>query len=51
MEMVEKDALFEINTFLNNLGKLYNAVMFYVVLESVCVADTESVYYISKERT
>ena len=31
-EMVEKDGTFEIHNFLDDLGKLYNAVMFYVAL-------------------
>ena len=29
-EMVERDGTFEINTFLDDLGKLYTAVMFYL---------------------
>ena len=48
-EMVEKDGTFEINTFLDDLGKLYNAVMFYVALEGVCIADDESAYDLSNE--
>ena len=48
-EMVEKDGIFEINEFLHDLGKLYNAVMYYVALESVCVGDDEVAYNLSKE--
>ena len=48
-EMVEKDGTFEINNFLDDLGKLYNAVMFYVALEGVCIADDEAAYDLSKE--
>lgn len=47
--MVERDGTFEINTFLDDLGKLYNAVMFYVALEGVYIADDESAYDLSKE--
>lgn len=32
-EMVEHDGIFEIDRFMNDLGKLYNAVRFYVALE------------------
>lgn len=46
-EMVEKDGIFEINEFLNDLGKLYNAVMYYVVLEGVCVGNDEVAYDLS----
>lgn len=48
-EMVERNGTFEINTFLDELGKLYNAVMSYVALECVCVADDEVAYNLSKE--
>lgn len=50
-EMVEKNETFEINTFLDVLGKLYNAVMFYVALKNICVADdeAEAAYNLSKE--
>ena len=48
-EMVERDGTFEINAFLDDLGKLYNAVMFYVALEGVCIADDESAYDLSNE--
>ena len=47
--MVEKDGTFEINNFLDDLGKLYNAVMFYVALEGVCIADDKAAYDLSKE--
>lgn len=48
-EMIEKDGTFEIGTFLDDLRKLYNAVMLYVALEGVCVADDETAYDLSKE--
>lgn len=48
-EMVERDGTFEINTFLDDLGKLYNAVMFYVTLEGVCISDDEAAYDLPKE--
>lgn len=48
-EMLEKNGTFEINTFLDDLGKLYNAVMFYVAIEDVCVADDEVAYNLSKK--
>ena len=48
-EMVEKDGIFEINEFLHDLGKLYNAVMYYVALEGVCVGDDEVAYDLSQE--
>ena len=48
-EMIERDGTFEINTFLDDLGKLYNAVMFYVALEGVCIANDEAAYDLSKE--
>lgn len=48
-EMVEKDGTFEIHNFLDDLGKLYNAVMFYVALEGICIADDEAAYDLSKE--
>ncbi len=38
-----------LTTFLDDLGKLYNAVMFYVALEGICIADDESAYDLSKE--
>lgn len=48
-EMVEKDGMFDVEEFMTDLGKLYNAVMFYVALEGVCVADDEAAYDLSKE--
>jgi len=48
-EMVERDGIFEINTFLDDLEKLYNAAMCYVALEGVCIADNETAYDLSKE--
>ena len=37
-EMVEHDGIFEIDRFMNDLGKLYNAVRFYVALEGILFA-------------
>lgn len=34
-EVVEHDGIFEIDRFMNDLGKLYNAVRFYVALEGI----------------
>ncbi len=48
-EMIERDGIFEINKFLYDLGKLYNAVMYYVVLESVCIGDDEIAFDLSNE--
>ena len=48
-DMVEKDGIFEINEFLHDLGKLYNAVMYYVALEGICIGDDEATYDLSKE--
>jgi hypothetical protein len=38
-EMVVQDGIFEIETFMKDLGKLYNAVKFYVDLEGILNAD------------
>lgn len=48
-EIVEQDGIFEIDTFLNDLRKLYNAVMFYVALETICITNNETAYDLSKE--
>lgn len=48
-EIVEKDGIFSIDEFMDDLGKLYNAVMFYVALEGICVADDLAAYDLSKE--
>ena len=48
-EMVEKDGIFEINEFLHDLGKLYNAVIYYVALEDACIGDDEITYDLSQE--
>ena len=48
-EMIERDGTFEIMEFMHDLGKLYNAVMYYVALEGVCTGDDEAAYDLSKE--
>jgi hypothetical protein len=40
-EMVARDGIFEIETFMKDLGKLYNAVRFYVALEGFLDADNK----------
>lgn len=46
---VEKDGAFEIDIFLEDLSKLYNAVTLYEVFEVACAANDEAVYNLSKE--
>jgi hypothetical protein len=48
-EMVARDGIFEIETFMKDLGKLYNAVRFYVTLEGILYADDESAYNLYEE--
>lgn len=48
-EMIEKDGIFKINVFLNDLGKLYNAVMYYVALEDIYIGNDVVAYDLSKE--
>ena len=48
-KMVKKEGTFEINTFLDGLGNLYNIVVFYVALKDVCIVNAETAYYFSKE--
>ena len=48
-EMVERDGMFDVEEFMTDLGNLYKAVMFYVALEGICVADDEAAYDLSKE--
>ena len=43
-EMVERDGRFEIDNFLGDLEKLYNAFMFYIALEDICVAADDTAY-------
>lgn len=43
-EMVEHDGIFEIDRFMNDLGKLYNAVRFYVALEGILFAEDDAAY-------
>ncbi len=48
-KLVEKDGTFSLSDFMDDLGKLYNAVLFYIALEGVCVADDDAAYNLSKE--
>jgi hypothetical protein len=48
-EMVSRDGIFEIETFMKDLGKLYNAVRFYVALEGILYADDEAAYNLYEE--
>lgn len=43
------DASFTIDDFMEDLGKLYNAVLFYEALEGICVAEEEDAYNLYKE--
>lgn len=43
-EMVEHDGIFEIDRFMSDLGKLYNAVRFYVALEGILFAEDDVAY-------
>lgn len=48
-EMVQHDGIFEIDRFMNDLGKLYNAVRFYVALEEILFAEDKVAYNLYKE--
>ena len=48
-EMVEHDGIFEIDRFMNDLGKLYNAVRFYVALEGILFAEDDVAYNLYEE--
>lgn len=48
-EMVEHDGIFEIDRFMNDLGKLYNAVRFYVALEGILFAEDDIAYNLYEE--
>lgn len=41
---VEKDGIFGLNKFIDDLDKLYNAAMFYEALEGICVTDDDLAY-------
>lgn len=43
-EMVEHDGIFETERFMSDLGKLYNAVRFYVALEGILFAEDDVAY-------
>ena len=42
--MVEHDGIFEIDRFMNDLEKLYNAVRFYVALEGILFTEDDVAY-------
>lgn len=48
-KLVEKNGTFSLSNFMDDLGKLYNAVMFYIALEGVYVADDDAAYNLSRE--
>lgn len=48
-DFVEKDGIFEIERFMKDLEKLYNAVRFYVALEGILFAEDDIAYNIYKE--
>lgn len=43
-DLVERDGIFETDHFMKDLGKLYNAVRFYVALEGILFAEDELAY-------
>lgn len=42
--LVERDGIFEIDRFMKDLEKLYNAVRFYVALEGILFAEDDVAY-------
>lgn len=48
-EMVEHDGIFETDRFMSDLGKLYNAVRFYVALEGILFAEDDVAYNLYEE--
>jgi len=48
-DFVKEDASFEIETFMRDLGNLYNAVRYYVALEGVLFGDDNAVYDLYEE--
>lgn len=48
-EMVAHDGIFEIDRFMTDLGKLYNAVRFYVALEGILFAEDDISYNLYEE--
>lgn len=41
-DIIARDGVFSISDFMRDLGKLYNAVRFYIALESVCLGEDEA---------
>jgi hypothetical protein len=48
-EVVARDGIFEIETFMKDLGKLYDAARFYVALEAILDADDKTADNLYKE--
>lgn len=48
-KLLEKDGTFSLSNFMDDLGKLYNAVMFYIALDGVCVADNDATFSLSRD--
>ena len=48
-KLLEKDGTFSLSNFMDDLGKLYNAVMFYIALDGVCVADNDAAFSHSRD--
>lgn len=48
-DFIEQDGAFEVNRFMKDLGKLYNAVRFYVALEGILFAEDEITYNLYEE--
>lgn len=48
-DLVERDGIFEIDRFMKDLEKLYNAVRFYVALEGIFFAEDEATYNLYEE--
>ena len=48
-DLVERDGYFEIERFMTDLGRLYNAVRFYVALEGIVYGDDETAYNLYEE--
>lgn len=48
-DLVERDGIFEIERFMKDLEKLYNAVRFYVALEGILFAEDDITYNLYQE--
>ena len=48
-DMVERDGIFSIDTFMKDLEKIYNAVRFYIALEGILFAEDDVAYNLYKE--